>query len=186
MSGPCLAGLRTSRSPLPLVIHTPRSPYRFFLQPYAFGICLLSIYLIFIVELVAFRWGTARLERLGLAHDAHGHGLASHAAHGPETDKATQAHFPSPPDAAPLHREKSADVESAQSQSQSHDHDHDLKSRKDRAVNYAHNKYGKLKKAAKKDLNKAEIWMYGQLHEWIMRPGVAGGLVGAGVFLYYS
>ncbi|KAI0730933.1 ZIP zinc/iron transport family [Earliella scabrosa] len=58
--------------------------------PYAFGICLFSIFFIFIVEIVAFRWGTARLKRLGLAHDAHGHGLATHAAHGPETDKATQ------------------------------------------------------------------------------------------------
>ena len=59
-------------------------------QPYAFGICLFSIFFIFIVEIVAFRWGTARLKRLGLAHDAHGHGLATHAAHGPETDKITQ------------------------------------------------------------------------------------------------
>ncbi|KAF4610702.1 hypothetical protein D9613_006917 [Agrocybe pediades] len=53
--------------------------------PYAMAICLLSIFLIFIVELVAFRWGTAKLAHLGVSHDPHGHNLGSHAAHGPET-----------------------------------------------------------------------------------------------------
>ncbi|KAL6306140.1 Zinc/iron permease [Sparassis latifolia] len=55
--------------------------------PYALGICLISIFSIFIVELVAFRWGTAKLAKIGLSHDAHGHDIgqhASHAAHGPE------------------------------------------------------------------------------------------------------
>ncbi|KAJ3519339.1 hypothetical protein NMY22_g13250 [Coprinellus aureogranulatus] len=47
---------------------------------------LLSIFAIFIVELVAFRWGTAKLARLGKSHDSHGHGLGAHASHGPETD----------------------------------------------------------------------------------------------------
>ncbi|PIL25299.1 transporter [Ganoderma sinense ZZ0214-1] len=60
------------------------------IYPYPLGICLVSIFSIFIVELVAFRWGTARLARLGIVHDAHGHGLASHAAHGPETDRKQQ------------------------------------------------------------------------------------------------
>jgi len=32
------------------------------------AICLLSIFLIFIVELVAFRWGTAKLAQLGVSH----------------------------------------------------------------------------------------------------------------------
>ncbi|KAI8985726.1 ZIP zinc/iron transport family [Trametes punicea] len=59
--------------------------------PYALGICLISIFMIFITELVAFRWGTAMLARIGMVHDTHGHGLASHAAHGPETDQAAQA-----------------------------------------------------------------------------------------------
>ncbi|TBU46783.1 ZIP-like iron-zinc transporter [Dichomitus squalens] len=58
--------------------------------PYPLGICLVSIFGIFITELVAFRWGTSRLARLGIVHDAHGHGLASHAAHGPETDHEQQ------------------------------------------------------------------------------------------------
>ncbi len=37
-------------------------------QPYAFAFCLLSIFVIFIVELIAFRWGTAKLAKLGLSH----------------------------------------------------------------------------------------------------------------------
>ncbi|KAH9926241.1 ZIP zinc/iron transport family [Epithele typhae] len=88
--------------------------------PYALAICLVSIFSIFMVELVAFRWGTARLARLGLAHDAHGHGLVSHAAHGPETDQATQARIAGNSSSpAALHvdiaispREKSQDSES--------------------------------------------------------------------------
>ncbi|KAG1907573.1 ZIP-like iron-zinc transporter [Suillus fuscotomentosus] len=52
--------------------------------PYALALALLSIFSIFIVELVAFRWGTAKLAALGMRHDTHGHGLGAHAAHGPE------------------------------------------------------------------------------------------------------
>ncbi|KAF8239348.1 ZIP zinc/iron transport family [Tricholoma matsutake] len=52
--------------------------------PYAFGFCLLSLFSIFIVELVAFRWGSSKLAKLGLQYDAHGHKTGSHAAHGPE------------------------------------------------------------------------------------------------------
>ncbi|KAH9893317.1 ZIP zinc/iron transport family [Cubamyces lactineus] len=90
--------------------------------PYALGICLISIFLIFITELVAFRWGTAMLARMGLAHDAHGHGLASHAAHGPETDRATQALTRKQQGSDnSLTREKSGDVESQHSR----DHEHD-------------------------------------------------------------
>ncbi|KAG6833220.1 hypothetical protein H0H87_009841 [Tephrocybe sp. NHM501043] len=50
-----------------------------------------SVYDIFIVELIAFRWGTARLKRIGVTHDAHGHGIGSHAAHGPESAPNTGA-----------------------------------------------------------------------------------------------
>ncbi|KAJ7767022.1 ZIP-like iron-zinc transporter [Mycena maculata] len=53
--------------------------------PYALALCLLSIMSIFILELVAFRWGTARLQRLNMTHDPHGHHVGSHAAHGPES-----------------------------------------------------------------------------------------------------
>jgi zinc transporter 1/2/3 len=52
--------------------------------PYPLALALLSVFSIFIVELVAFRWGTAKLAALGVKHDAHGHGLGAHAAHGPE------------------------------------------------------------------------------------------------------
>lgn len=41
--------------------------------------------MIFIVEIIAFRWGTAKLASIGISHDAHGHGMGGgHAAHGPE------------------------------------------------------------------------------------------------------
>ncbi|KAJ7450225.1 ZIP-like iron-zinc transporter [Mycena latifolia] len=52
--------------------------------PFALALCLLSIMSIFILELIAFRWGTARLQKINLTHDAHGHHVGSHAAHGPE------------------------------------------------------------------------------------------------------
>ncbi|KZT72026.1 ZIP zinc/iron transport family [Daedalea quercina L-15889] len=52
--------------------------------PYAMAICLGSIFMIFIVELIAFRWGTAVLAKVGAQHDAHGHGFPSGSAHGPE------------------------------------------------------------------------------------------------------
>ena len=39
---------------------------------------------------MAYRWGTARLARLGIVSDAHGHGhsFPTHATHGPLSDKA--------------------------------------------------------------------------------------------------
>ncbi|KAG5651620.1 hypothetical protein H0H81_008025 [Sphagnurus paluster] len=52
--------------------------------PYALALCMLSIFSIFVVELVAFRWGTAKLQKIGIHHDHHGHELGGHAAHGPE------------------------------------------------------------------------------------------------------
>ncbi|KNZ74568.1 Zinc-regulated transporter 1 [Termitomyces sp. J132] len=54
--------------------------------PYALALCMLSIFGIFIIELVAFRWGTAKLKKLGIGYDPHGHDPGSHAAHGPELD----------------------------------------------------------------------------------------------------
>ncbi|KAI0741302.1 ZIP zinc/iron transport family [Daedaleopsis nitida] len=91
--------------------------------PYAFGICLISMFLIFIVEVSAFRWGTARLKRLGLVHDAHGHGLASHAAHGPETDRTAQGNAALSRNGNPedeITREKSHDADSTHSHSHAH------------------------------------------------------------------
>ena len=37
-------------------------------QPYALAFALISIFGIFIVEIIAFRWGTAKLAKLGLSH----------------------------------------------------------------------------------------------------------------------
>ncbi|KAF9007211.1 ZIP zinc/iron transport family [Cyathus striatus] len=54
--------------------------------PYPLALCMLSIFSIFIVEFIAFRWGTAKLAKIGKTYDPHGHGPGqnSHAAHGPE------------------------------------------------------------------------------------------------------
>jgi zinc transporter 1/2/3 len=54
--------------------------------PYALAIALVSIFALFIVELFAFRFGTRRLERIGIkGYDAHNHNIGGgHAAHGPE------------------------------------------------------------------------------------------------------
>ncbi|KAF8074904.1 ZIP-like iron-zinc transporter [Lyophyllum atratum] len=74
--------------------------------PYALALCLLSIFSIFIVELIAFRWGTSKLQKLGLHHDNHGHNLGSHAAHGPE------GVYTQPQPAAPVDVPKAADEKS--------------------------------------------------------------------------
>ncbi|KAI0369853.1 ZIP zinc/iron transport family [Pilatotrama ljubarskyi] len=90
--------------------------------PYALGICLISIFIIFISELVAFRWGTAILARHGFVHDAHGHGLPSHAAHGPETDPATQAAISKQQQGSASLLDKGADGESAEGGRYPHSH----------------------------------------------------------------
>ncbi|KAJ7625642.1 ZIP-like iron-zinc transporter [Roridomyces roridus] len=77
--------------------------------PYALALCLLSIFSIFILELIAFRWGTSKLEKVGLRHDPHGHFTGSHAAHGPEGAQ-------TPP-------KEAGDVEQ-QSRSEEEDHGH--------------------------------------------------------------
>ncbi|KAK7459651.1 hypothetical protein VKT23_009633 [Stygiomarasmius scandens] len=59
--------------------------------PYALALCMLSIFIIFILEFVAFRWGTAKLAQLGVQHDPHGHVVGSHASHGPEGGMRTNA-----------------------------------------------------------------------------------------------
>ncbi|KAL5537145.1 hypothetical protein ACEPAF_968 [Sanghuangporus sanghuang] len=67
LGSPCLTGAWTS-------------------YPWALALCMLSIFLIFFAELIAFRWGTAKLQKLGITYDAHGHDAGSvHAGHGPET-----------------------------------------------------------------------------------------------------
>ncbi len=48
--------------------------------------------MIFIVEIIAFRWGTAKLASIGFSHDAHGHGVGGMAAHGPENTSEAEGH----------------------------------------------------------------------------------------------
>ncbi|KAF8551353.1 ZIP zinc/iron transport family [Imleria badia] len=54
------------------------------IYPYPLALAMLSLFSIFIIEIIAFRVGSAKLAALGIKHDPHGHGLGSHAAHGPE------------------------------------------------------------------------------------------------------
>lgn len=100
---------------------------------------MLSIFSIFIVELVAFRWGTAKLAKIGRTHgkipsqcqrniieglsahlDAHGHELGSHAAHGPEGVSGSKE-----AEASKLENDKSSDVESVP-QTHNHIFDHNI------------------------------------------------------------
>ncbi|THH08542.1 hypothetical protein EW145_g2647 [Phellinidium pouzarii] len=63
--------------------------------PWALALCMLSIFIIFFVELFAFRLGTAKLAKLGMTYDAHGHDhIGTHAAHGPEPAITTTSHLP--------------------------------------------------------------------------------------------
>ncbi|EUC55663.1 ZIP zinc/iron transport family protein [Rhizoctonia solani AG-3 Rhs1AP] len=56
--------------------------------PWAPAIAMMAVFFIFFVELAAYRWGTAKLDALGVkAYDNHGHAHDSagrHGAHGPE------------------------------------------------------------------------------------------------------
>ncbi|CAE6484096.1 unnamed protein product [Rhizoctonia solani] len=56
--------------------------------PWAPAIAMMAVFFIFFVELAAFRWGTAKLDAMGVkAYDNHGHAHDSagrHGAHGPE------------------------------------------------------------------------------------------------------
>lgn len=91
--------------------------------------------MIFIIELVAFRWGTAKLAALGIAHDPHGHGIShdpnvhgigAHAAHGPELEKARgRSESPSSSDQEITIVEKEKDIEAALATSKDIPHNHD-------------------------------------------------------------
>ncbi|KAG8904941.1 high-affinity Zn(2+) transporter zrt1 [Tulasnella sp. 403] len=62
--------------------------------PWASAIAMISMFAVFWVELIAFRWGTARLQESGaVPYDPHGHQLKEagrHGAHGPETSPVTE------------------------------------------------------------------------------------------------
>ncbi|KAI0825530.1 Zinc/iron permease [Irpex lacteus] len=61
--------------------------------PYALGLALISIFTIFLVELVAMRWGTAKLAALGISHDH------SHSPHSPHSHE--HSHSPEDLEAPP-------------------------------------------------------------------------------------
>lgn len=54
-------------------LHLHRGEY-----PYAFGIALISLYLTFIIEVLAFRFGTMKLASLGLVDSSHPHPHPQH------------------------------------------------------------------------------------------------------------
>ncbi|KAI0033908.1 Zinc/iron permease [Vararia minispora EC-137] len=89
--------------------------------PYALAIAMSSIFGIFIVELIAFRIGTARLKKLGVGHDAHGHGLGAHSAHGPEAASRTSATA-----SITSQAEQSADEKDTEPHEQKLGHDHEI------------------------------------------------------------
>ncbi|CCO29242.1 Zinc-regulated transporter 2 OS=Saccharomyces cerevisiae (strain ATCC 204508 / S288c) GN=ZRT2 PE=3 SV=1 [Rhizoctonia solani AG-1 IB] len=64
--------------------------------PWAPAIAMMAVFFIFFVELAAYRWGTAKLDALGMkTYDNHGHAHDSagrHGAHGPETTEQGVAH----------------------------------------------------------------------------------------------
>lgn len=81
MFGSCLARIRESSIVADLNLITHRTGLSRW-QPYALAFALISIFGIFIVELIALRWGTARLASLGIeAHDPHSHHQHSPHAH---------------------------------------------------------------------------------------------------------
>ncbi|KAJ3488876.1 hypothetical protein NLI96_g2527 [Meripilus lineatus] len=49
--------------------------------PWALATVVISIFFIFVFELLAFRWGSARLKKLGVTHDPHGHGPPTQESH---------------------------------------------------------------------------------------------------------
>jgi len=62
------------------------------MQPYALAFALLSSFCIFLIEVIAFRIGTAKLKKLGIQHDPHGHAVGAYTAHGPEADPTSRDH----------------------------------------------------------------------------------------------
>lgn len=74
--------------------------------PYPLALALLSAFSIFIVELFAFRIGTAKLKKLGVYHDAHGHHTGGVVAHGPEGSPVPGPASPRIPDVESMHLEK--------------------------------------------------------------------------------
>ncbi|TFL01090.1 ZIP-like iron-zinc transporter [Pterulicium gracile] len=63
--------------------------------PWAITICMASVFMIFVMELVAMRWGMSKLKKLGIYPDlVHSHGLRAHPTHGPFSDLAAVSDKP--------------------------------------------------------------------------------------------
>jgi solute carrier family 39 (zinc transporter), member 1/2/3 len=88
-----------------------------------------SVFFIFFVELFAFRWGTARMQRLSggkLIYDAHGHVHGAggmHAAHGPEGEQPTP--IPADIEAGGMAEQKPVAHDHASDSEPPSTHDHD-------------------------------------------------------------
>ncbi|KAH9056715.1 ZIP-like iron-zinc transporter [Lactarius vividus] len=78
--------------------------------PYALALALLSAFFIFTVELFAFRIGTAKLKKLGVSHDAHGHHAGGVLAHGPESSPVPGPTSPAIPDVESIQLEKDSET----------------------------------------------------------------------------
>ncbi|KAF9446107.1 ZIP-like iron-zinc transporter [Macrolepiota fuliginosa MF-IS2] len=91
--------------------------------PYALALCLFSIFAIFIVELIAFRWGTAKLAKIGKHHDAHGHAYGGHAAHGPEGNLVGTVKRTTKDEVASIADAEGVGIDGAAA-GHGHDHDH--------------------------------------------------------------
>ncbi|KAI0251760.1 Zinc/iron permease [Lactifluus subvellereus] len=75
--------------------------------PYPLALALLSSFGIFTIELLAFRIGSAKLKKLGIHHDAHGHGVGGFVSHGPEGVPATAS---TSDDGSKQHHEKNLEA----------------------------------------------------------------------------
>jgi len=72
-------------SPATQELSNPCLSATWLVYPWALALALLSIFCIFFLELLAFRWGTAKLAKLGMNYDAHGLGDDQEGhSHGPE------------------------------------------------------------------------------------------------------
>lgn len=94
------------------------TPWHLRPQPWPSAISMAAVFFLFFAELIAFRWGTAKLARLGANYDAHGHGHG-YTAHGPEGAK-----DPTPAATTQAKSPPSSDVESQAQVEVHHTHTH--------------------------------------------------------------
>ncbi|GAA6059828.1 hypothetical protein JCM10212_003740 [Sporobolomyces blumeae] len=81
--------------------------------PYAFGICLVSLYMVFVIQIVAFRLGSARLAKLGQG-PRHIH-VAGHGGHVDEADYQADRSSDESPINSSIDKEKGVNNDSSSS-----------------------------------------------------------------------